>query len=108
METIEMATVTEATPCIDLTAFQRDVLATVARVGPNYGLGILRAIEAEGYRDVNAARLYTNLDDLVEMGLVEKSTLDQRTNEYGLTTDGKGELRVYQNWLTNCLEESYD
>lgn len=101
-----MATTTNTTPCIDLSAFQRDVLATVARVGPDYGLGILDAIEAEGYRDVNAARLYTNLDDLVEMGLVEKSERDQRTNEYALSDSGKGELRVYQNWLTNCLEDS--
>lgn len=99
-----MATATEATPCIDLSAFQRDVLSILAREGPEYGLGLREQLKRDGYRDVNNARLYTNLDELVEMGLVGKSECDGRTNEYELTTDGKGELRVYQRWLTNCLE----
>jgi DNA-binding PadR family transcriptional regulator len=104
MEIEEMATATNTTPCVDLSAFQRDLLAVLACDGPVYGLGIVRSLEVEGYTDVKHPRVYVNLDDLVEMGLVEKSERDKRTNEYALTTDGKGELRVYQNWLTNCLE----
>ncbi|ELY97132.1 hypothetical protein [Natrialba asiatica] len=53
----------------NLTAFQRDILAAIARLensaDPSYGLAIK--------------------DDLVDQNLLEKSELDRRTNEYTLT-----------------------
>jgi len=84
----EAQTVAE-TPGIarELTAFQRNILTILAEE-PRYGLAIKRELETYYDDDVNHGRLYPNLDDLVEMGLVEKSELDKRTNQYGLTDEG--------------------
>ncbi|SNR59203.1 PadR family transcriptional regulator [Halorubrum vacuolatum] len=84
----EAQAVTEAsTAARDLTAFQQNILAILAEE-PMYGLAIKRELEAYYDAEVNHGRLYPNLDDLVEMGFVEKSELDKRTNQYELTADG--------------------
>jgi DNA-binding PadR family transcriptional regulator len=71
----------------DLTAFQRNTLTILAKESM-YGLAIKRELEEYYGSDVNHGRLYPNLDELVELGFVEKSELDKRTNEYALTDDG--------------------
>ena len=79
----------------DLTAFQRHTLAVLAG-GPNYGLGIKRDLESWSGEEINHGRLYPNLDQLIEAGLVEKRELDKRTNEYELTETG---LATHQQYL---------
>lgn len=71
----------------DLTAFQNNILVILSEE-PRYGLAVKRQLEEYYDSDVNHGRLYPNLDDLVELGLVEKSELDKRTNEYALTDTG--------------------
>lgn len=82
----------------DLTAFQQNVLVVLAEE-PMYGLAIKRALEEYYGTDVNHGRLYPNLDDLVELGLVEKSELDKRTNEYELTEKGEDALLARLDWM---------
>lgn len=105
MEVIEMATATTDAACVGLTGFQRDVLASVARAGPECGRAIKTTLESTGYSDVNDARLYTNLDSLEEEGLITTEALDKRTNEYALTEDGKHELAAYHSRLTESLDD---
>lgn len=71
----------------ELTAFQNNILVILAKE-PMYGLAIKRELESYYGTEVNHGRLYPNLDELVELGLVEKSELDKRTNQYSLTDDG--------------------
>ena len=71
----------------DLTAFQNNILVILAKE-PMYGLAIKRELEEYYGTEVNHGRLYPNLDELVELGLIEKSELDKRTNQYELTDDG--------------------
>jgi len=99
----EAQTVAE-TPGIarELTAFQRNILTILAEE-PRYGLAIKRELETYYDDDVNHGRLYPNLDDLVEMGLVEKSELDKRTNEYALTEDGYQALLDQLAWSFDKL-----
>ncbi len=80
------ATVDEQT-VRDLTAFQRNILVILTEE-PMYGLAVKRELEAYYGTEVNHGRLYPNLDELVELGLVEKSELDKRTNQYELTDTG--------------------
>lgn len=61
---------------------------TVLGEEPMYGLAIKRELESYYGSEVNHGRLYPNLDDLVERGLVTKSQLDKRTNQYELTDEG--------------------
>lgn len=82
----------------DLTAFQRDLLVAIARVEADpgatpYGLAIKGQIERQYTEEVNHGRLYPNLDTLVESGLVEKQSLDKRSNEYTLAEAAREMLR---------------
>jgi len=77
----------QSTEARDLTAFQKNILVVLSNE-PRYGLAIKRELEDYYGEEVNHGRLYPNLDDLVNKGLVEKSELDKRTNQYALTEDG--------------------
>jgi DNA-binding PadR family transcriptional regulator len=80
----------------DLTGFKRDMLEAIRRLDKEsettYGLAIKRELERVYGEEVNHGRLYPNLDDLVDAGLIEKRALDKRTNEYELTTEAKAML----------------
>ena len=95
----EAQTVAE-TPGIarELTAFQRNILTILAEE-PRYGLAIKRELETYYADDVNHGRLYPNLDNLVDMGLGEKSELDKRTNQYALTEEGYQALLDQLAWM---------
>ena len=82
----------------DLTAFQQNILVILSEE-PRYGLAIKRELEAYYDSEVNHGRLYPNLDDLVEMGLVEKSELDKRTNQYALTERGEKTVLGQLQWI---------
>lgn len=82
----------------DLTAFQQNILLILAEE-PRYGLAIKRDLEAYYDDEVNHGRLYPNLDDLVGMGLVEKSELDKRTNQYALTEEGYDAVIAQLDWM---------
>ncbi|WP_101296276.1 PadR family transcriptional regulator [Halegenticoccus soli] len=82
----------------DLTAFQQNILVILAEE-PMYGLAIKRSLEDYYGTEVNHGRLYPNLDDLVDLGLVEKSELDKRTNQYELTEKGHDAVVDRLNWM---------
>ncbi|MGQ4555832.1 helix-turn-helix transcriptional regulator [Halobellus sp. GM3] len=95
----EAQTVTDDTSVVrDLTAFQQNILVILAEE-PMYGLAIKRNLEEYYGTEVNHGRLYPNLDDLVDMGLVEKSELDKRTNQYALTEQGHDALLDQFDWM---------
>lgn len=93
----------EQKPFAELSAFQRDILAVLARDGSSYGLAIKRAIESVHGTKVNHGRLYPNLDDLVQDGLIDKSARDNRTNDYALSKKGRNVVRSQFVWLDGCL-----
>ncbi|MCG1006778.1 PadR family transcriptional regulator [Halorubrum lacusprofundi] len=82
----------------DLTAFQQNILAILSEEAM-YGLAIKRELESYYDSEVNHGQLYPNLDDLVEDGLVEKSELDKRTNQYELTEAGHDAVLGQLEWV---------
>jgi DNA-binding PadR family transcriptional regulator len=86
----------------ELTAFQQTILTVLAEEA-RYGLAIKRELETYYGTDVNHGRLYPNLDDLVQDGLVEKSERDKRTNEYALTDAGYEALLADLEWTVSKL-----
>ena len=87
----------------DLTGFQRDCLYVIAgNEGPK-GVAIKDELDRYYETAVNHGRLYPNLDSLVEMGLVEKGKLDDRTNAYSLTDRGRRELEARREWENEYL-----
>ena len=82
----------------DLTAFQQNILVILAQE-PMYGLAIKRRLQQYYDDEVNHGRLYPNLDDLVDAGLIEKSELDKRTNQYALTDAGYAAIIDRLRWV---------
>jgi DNA-binding PadR family transcriptional regulator len=82
----------------DLTGFQRDLLYVVAGLDEPHGLAIKEEMEAYYETEIHHGRLYPNLDTLVEKGLIEKGSVDRRTNYYTITRRGSRELDSRYDW----------
>lgn len=89
----------------DMTAFQRDILCIIAGMDEPYGLAIKQELEEYYNDEVHHGRLYPNLDDLAEQGVLEKGIHDKRTNRYTLTDDGRNKIEVRLDWMTDRLED---
>lgn len=95
----------------DLTGFQRDLLYIVASLEEPHGLAIKESIEEYYGAEVHHGRLYPNLDELVDKGLVEKGEKDRRTNSYEISQRGDRELEARREWEdenTDLAEEDED
>ncbi|WP_049912816.1 helix-turn-helix transcriptional regulator [Halococcus thailandensis] len=91
----------------DLSGFQRDILYVIAGMGDGeypHGLSIKDELEQHYEREINHGRLYPNLDELVEMDLVEKGTIDRRTNSYTLTQRGHREIEDRREWENQYVD----
>jgi|GEM_PF-1794302 len=85
----------DVAPLADLTAFQQELLLAMAPPdAPRHGLGLKARVETVLGEEVNHGRLYPNLDELVDAGLVAKGEIDRRTNSYELTAAGERRLRA--------------
>lgn len=87
----------------DLTAFQRDLLYMIAGIERPYGLKVKRSLEEYYTNEINHSRLYQNMDRLVDEGLLEKGSIDDRTNLYQLTAEGRRELEERREWEREYL-----
>ncbi|WP_160135735.1 helix-turn-helix transcriptional regulator [Halococcus salsus] len=85
----------------DLTAFQRDLLYIITGLEngtPPHGIAIKDSLEEDYTGEIHHGRLYPNLDTLAEMGLIEVSAIDKRTNAYSVTQRGRCELGARREW----------
>ncbi|WP_435359310.1 helix-turn-helix transcriptional regulator [Haloarchaeobius sp. DFWS5] len=77
----------------DLTGFQRDLLDSIYRMESDgetpYGLAIKDELDDFYAEDINHGRLYSNLDALYNLALIEKTELDKRTYEYTLNDESR-------------------
>ena len=83
---------------IDLTAFQRDLLFTIAGLDDPKGVEVKESIERYYGTEIRHGRLYPNLDSLVEKALVKKGQYDHRTNKYVLTSRGQRQIKSRIEW----------
>lgn len=90
----------------DLTGFQRDILYVIAGAESEpHGLALKETLEEYYDGEIYHARLYPNLDALVDKGLVEKGTIDRRTNSYILSERGKQEIESRRKWEEEYINE---
>lgn len=82
----------------DMTGFQRDLLFVVAGLEEPHGLAIKEELEEYYESEIHHGRLYPNLDTLVDKGLIEKGSLDRRTNVYTVTRRGQREIESRFEW----------
>ena len=92
-------------PVYDLTGFQRDMLYIIAGQDEQHGLAIKDDLDEYYDEEIHPGRLYPNLDTLVTKGLVEKGTIDNRTNSYRLTRRGRREIEARQDWENTHIDE---
>ena len=88
----------------NMTAFQRDILCIIAGMDEPYGLAIKQELEEYYESEVNHGRLYPNLDELIEQGVVKKGEYDKRTNCYTLTDDGQDAIEARLDWMADQIE----
>jgi DNA-binding PadR family transcriptional regulator len=104
----ESPTHDDASPT-ELSTFEKEILFAVTEIeaagNEPYGLAIKRQLEDRFETDINHGRLYPNLDDLVNQGLIEKSELDKRTNEYSLTIASEQLITEYAQRLKKLTEK---
>jgi PadR family transcriptional regulator PadR len=87
-----------------VTGFQRDLLVVLCGFDEPKGLTVQRELADYYGTDVSPARVYQNLDSLVEDGLVEKGTRDSRTNYYHITESGRALLGDCVDWKRKYTE----
>ncbi len=90
----------------DLTGFQRDIMYVIAGQEEPHGLGIKEELETYYETEIHHGRLYPNLNQLVDLGLLEKGSKDERTNSYALTRRGRRELQTRREWEDEYFEEA--
>lgn len=83
----------------DLSAFQRDCLYAIAKLNSPQGTAIKAHLDEYYDTEIYHARLYSNLDKLVEKGLIVKGRKDGRTNEYRLTKLGRRVIEARLEWI---------
>ena len=97
----------DETTWYDLLGFQRDLLLVAAEVDGEElpkGLTLMDRLEDRYSDPINHGRLYTNLSDLEEAGLIETEEFDGRTNAYRITDRGRELLAGRRDVLDSALE----
>jgi DNA-binding PadR family transcriptional regulator len=88
----------------NLTGFKRDVLRVLAELEAPNGLELEAALTPY-YPNITHARVYQNLDQLADQGLITKRTVTDRENAYSLTDDGETQLEAAAERYTNALQD---
>ena len=91
----------------DLLGFQRDLLLVAAEVEGEElpkGLTLMRRLEDRYSDAINHGRLYTNLSDLEDEGLIATEEIDGRTNAYRVTDRGRELLATARDAIDAALE----
>lgn len=87
----------------DLNAFERDTLFVIASIEDPTGVNIGNALEVMYRKPINHGQLYPGLDELHEMGLIDKVPRDKRTNEYNITRRGQYVIEEYRDFVLEAL-----
>ena len=90
----------------ELTSFQRDLVYCIAALERPSGIEVGRELEESTPTEVNHGRLYPNLDELVDEGLIRKEKKDDRTNMYTLTPLGRELIEERRQWEDEKLQDT--
>ena len=88
-----------------LTGFQRDLLYVIADLEKPSGQAVKESYEESVENEISDARLYPNLDTLVNEGLLRKGDLDRRTNYYSITDKGLEALEIRRTWENRLIKQ---
>lgn len=89
----------------ELTGFQRDCLYVISGIDAPKGLDIKAELDEYYVEDINHGRLYPNLDEIADRGLIMIDKKDGRTNKYKITPHGQRKLRRRYQWEQDHLDD---
>lgn len=92
----------------ELTGFNRDILIVIAGMDSPKGLEIKDELESYYSETIHHGRLYPNLDELVKQDLVDKFSIDNRSNGYRLTEKGRALLQERIEWENERWPHGHD
>ena len=104
-------TARDDTTWYDLLGFQRDLLLVAAEVDGEElpkGLTLMARLEDRYSGAINHGRLYSNLGDLEDEGLIETEQFDGRTNAYRITDRGRELLAGRRDVIDVALHDGGD
>jgi hypothetical protein len=104
-------TARDDTAWYDLLGFQRDLLLVAAEVEGEElpkGLTLKERLEARYSGPINHGRLYSNLGDLEDEGLIESEQFDGRTNAYRVTDRARELLAGHRDAIDAALDAGGD
>jgi len=90
----------------ELTGFQRDMVYCIAALDGPSGVEVRRELEEYSSAEVNHGRLYPNLDELVDEGVIRKEKKNDRTNLYVISPLGKELIEERRQWEDEKLQDS--
>ncbi|MFC6955378.1 PadR family transcriptional regulator [Halorubellus litoreus] len=88
----------------DLTSFQYNILVILTSLDEVSGRHLKQELEESVESPLPHGRLYRNLDTLVDKHLVDKGTIDGRTNAYAITEQGEDAIRERLQWEREHVE----
>jgi len=90
----------------ELVGFHRDILLTLARSGPTHGRGLGADLSTLRDEHIYDSRLYRNLGELVDAGLVDKEEFpdDDRAHEFRLAENGQHAVREHAQRLEGAVK----
>ena len=88
----------------ELTGFQRDLLCVLCGLDEPKGMAVQEELTDYYGSEVLHARVYQNLDSLVERGFVQKGEQDSRTNYYRVTEEGRRTVTDRIEWERQYLD----
>jgi len=90
----------------ELVGLHRDILLVLAHSGPTHGRGLGADLSTLRDEHIYDSRLYRNLGELVDVGLVDKEEFpnDDRAHEFQLSANGQHALREHAQRLEGAVQ----
>lgn len=79
------------------------MLYVIAGLDDPNGLEIKDELEEYYENEIHHGRIYSNLDLVVNRGLISKGEIDKRANYYRLTDRGEREIEARREWEAEYL-----
>jgi DNA-binding PadR family transcriptional regulator len=90
----------------ELTGFQRDLLCVLCGLDEPKGMTVQEELSDYYGSEVLHARVYQNLDSLVEQGFIQKGEQDSRTKFYRITDAGREAVTDRIEWKQQYLDSA--
>ncbi|WP_079990706.1 PadR family transcriptional regulator [Haloarcula sp. CBA1127] len=87
----------------DVNSFKRDMLVVIAGMDDPMGTELTAELQEYYAEEITVGRVYPQLDEMAEKGLIKKMDKNGRGNKYRLTRRGVRDLQGHREWENQYL-----